>query len=133
MRYPGFVQRLTSGMAYTKLPIGFIVEPLSPGVVVERKTIVDVLRGVRWMCMVVCGVLGSGKDSSIGFRDGLADSGREGGWLDNVVVILYRCIFRRFIYRWFLVVIVDESYFKADLLPYSGHLVMVDEIRFLKG
>jgi hypothetical protein len=34
-------------MAYTKLPIGFMVEPLSPGVVVERKTMVDVFIGVR--------------------------------------------------------------------------------------
>lgn len=56
-------------MAYTKLPMGFMVEPLSPGVVVDRNTIVEVVIGVRWMWTVVCGVFGNGNDSSMGFRD----------------------------------------------------------------
>lgn len=73
------LRRLTSGMAYTKLPMGFMVEPLSPGVVVERKTIVDVFMGVRWMWTVVCGVFGSGKDNSMGFREGLTGSDKGGG------------------------------------------------------
>jgi hypothetical protein len=34
-------------MAYIKLPIGFSVELLSPWVVVERKTMVEVAIGVR--------------------------------------------------------------------------------------
>lgn len=69
-----------------------MVEPLSPGVVVERKTIVDVVMGVRWMWTVVCGVLGSGKDSSMGFRDGLAGSDKGGGWFDKAVAIFEGCI-----------------------------------------
>lgn len=47
---------LTSGIAYTKLPIGFNVPPSppdSPVVVVDKKTIVEVARKVRWMCRVV--------------------------------------------------------------------------------
>lgn len=64
-----------------------MVEPLSPGVVVERKTIVDVFMGVRWMWTVVCGVFGSGKDNSMGLNDGLAASDKGGGWFDNVVAI----------------------------------------------
>ena len=55
-------RKLTSGIAYTKLPIGFIIAdppppppPLleSPGDVVVRKRSVDVARIVRWMCKVV--------------------------------------------------------------------------------
>lgn len=83
----------TSGIAYTKLPIGFIVEPLSPGVVVERKTIVDVFIGVKWIWTVVCGVFGSGKDNSMACRDGSAGSDKGGGWFDNAVAILEGRIF----------------------------------------
>lgn len=74
-------------MAYTKLPMGFMVEPLSPGFVVDRKTIVDVFMGVRWMWTVVCGFFGSGNDNSRGFNDGLAGSDKGGGGFDSVVSI----------------------------------------------
>ena len=55
-------RKLTSGIAYIKLPIGLVIAdppppppPLleSPGDVVVRKRSVDVAKIVRWICKVV--------------------------------------------------------------------------------
>jgi hypothetical protein len=114
-------------MVYTKLPIGFMVEPLSPGVVVERKTIVDVFIGVRWMCTVVCGVFGSGKDSSMGFNDGLAESDKGGGWFDMVVAILRLYICRSSMLM-FLGKIVNGNYAEAVFLLDSVYSVIISTV-----
>ena len=46
----------TSGIAYTKLPIGLILPAASPGVDEVRNTVVQVWCRVRWMWAVVWGV-----------------------------------------------------------------------------
>lgn len=65
---------LTSGMAYTKLPIGLNEPEDSPGVDVARCTIVQVLINVKCTWPVVWRALGSGKDSSLGFIVGSCSS-----------------------------------------------------------
>lgn len=47
---------LTSGIAYTKLPIGLILPAASPGVDEVRNTVLQVWCRVRWMWAVVWGV-----------------------------------------------------------------------------
>lgn len=56
----------TSGRAYTNEPSGALVE-ISPFKAVVKKMRRDVVRMVSWMCILVSGAFGMGKDSSIGF------------------------------------------------------------------
>lgn len=88
----GWVDSLTSGMAYIRLPIGLRTElapalpPLvlpsaPPVVVVVMNTMVEVSRKVRCRWAVVWIDLGSGNEISCGWRWGEMSSGGEVvGW-----------------------------------------------------
>lgn len=56
----------TSGMAYTKLPIGLDVADDSSVPVDVRNTSIDVARKVTWRWMLASRVLGTGNESSMG-------------------------------------------------------------------
>ena len=58
--------KLTSGMAYTKLPIGLTGPDDSPGVDAVTNTITHVSSEVKCTWAVVCRALGTGNESSLG-------------------------------------------------------------------